>query len=133
MHKTGSAKRITPDAQRALNLKNASRNAIETVKLLPLNTTTTQTILRELYEALRQTCESIGYIKGYTFRSHDVITQFLKEIVGSETSAMCFDRYRKMRHRINYLGQSISVETVNEAMDEIQYLIKQLNDFTKPL
>ena len=50
---------------RASSLFNSSTQAIETAKIIPLNITTSKTILRELYEGLRECCEAIGYLKGY--------------------------------------------------------------------
>ena len=39
---------------------------------------------------------------------------------------MQFDRFRKIRNKINYYGKDISVEEVKEYSEKIELLIKKL-------
>ncbi len=119
-------RRIPRDNIRAKSLLKASSEAIEAAKALPFQETKLKSILRELYEGLRQYCEAIGYFKGYKFSSHEVITLFLKEILKEPIIAEKFDRYRKLRNGINYYGKDVSEETVKEAFQEIPEIISKL-------
>lgn len=122
----GKAKRIIPNKVRALSLIKSSTQAIETAKAISLNANSVKTILRELYEGLREYCEAIGYIKGYKFLDHESIGYFLRDILKEQSIYGRFDRYRKLRNGINYYGEDVEVETVKEAIIEIPKIIKEL-------
>ncbi|MBD3361796.1 hypothetical protein GF358_03310 [Candidatus Woesearchaeota archaeon] len=115
-----------PNKTRAASLFKSSIQAIETAKEIPLNVKTSKTILRELYEGLREYCEAIGYQKGYKFLDHESIGFFLRDILKKQSLSKKFDRYRKLRNGINYYGKDIDIETVKEAATEIPALVTAL-------
>ncbi len=127
----GKVKRVITNKIRASSLFDSSIQAIETAKTIPLNTRTSKSILRELYEGLREYCEAIGYLNGYKFLDHESITYFLKEILQENTLSIKFDRYRKLRNGINYYGESINIETVKESLIEIPKIIEGLKKHSK--
>lgn len=127
----GKVKRVIKNKIRASSLFDSSIQAIETAKTIPLNTKTSKSILRELYEGLREYCEAIGYLNGYKFLDHESITSFLKEILQENTLSIKFDRYRKLRNGINYYGESINIETVKESLIEIPKIIEGLKKHSK--
>ena len=127
----GKVKKIMPNKIRALSLFKSSIQAIETAKVIQLNSNTLKSILRELYEGLREYCEGIGYLKGYKFLDHESITYFLKDILKEQSVSAKFDRYRKLRNGINYYGEDINLETIKEAITEIPKLIKELEKYSK--
>jgi len=118
-----------PNTERAKNILTSSKQAIETAKIIPFRKQTLKTIFRELYEGLREYCEAIGYLKGYKFLDHESISYFITEILREETLANQFDRYRKLRNKINYYGEEINAETVQEAITQIPPIIHQLEAF----
>ncbi|MEK6951641.1 MAG: hypothetical protein AABX29_01365 [Nanoarchaeota archaeon] len=127
----GKVKRVIPNKIRASSLFKSSPQAIETAKFIPLKPNTLKSILRELYEGLREYCEAIGYLKGYKFLDHESITYFLKDVLKDELISRKFDRYRKLRNGINYYGEDIDIETIKEAIVEIPKLIKELEKYSK--
>jgi len=127
----GKAKRVMPNHIRARSLFNSSIQAIKTAKIIQLSQNTLKSVLRELYEGLRQYCEAIGYLKGYKFFDHESISYFLRDILKEPSVFAKFDRYRKLRNGINYYGDDIDIETVKEAVTEIPKLIKQLEKYPK--
>ena len=129
--KRGDVNKVQIDTIRAKSFVIASKEAIETAKDIPIEEPKLKSIFRELYEGLRQFCEAIGYIQGYKFNSHEVITIFLTEVLNETQVASEFDRYRKIRNGINYYGNAVSEETVKEALTEIPKLIKLLEKYTK--
>lgn len=127
----GKAKKVVPNKIRASSLFKSSIQAIETAKAIQLNPNTSKSILRELYEGLREYCEAIGYLKGYKFLDHESIGHFLGDILNEQSVSMKFDRYRKLRNGINYYGEEINAETVKEAVIEIPELVKILEKYSK--
>jgi len=127
----GKAKKVIPNKIRASSLFNSSIQAIETARVIQLNQNTLKSILRELYEGLREYCEAIGYLKGYKFLDHESIGYFLKDILKEPSVSAKFDRYRRLRNGINYYGEDIDIETVKEAIIEIPNLIKELEKYSK--
>ena len=127
----GKAKKVIPNKIRASSLFNSSIQAIETARVIPVNQNTLKSILRELYEGLREYCEAIGYLRGYKFLDHESIGYFLRDPLKEQSASMKFDRYRRLRNGINYYGEDIDIETVKEAIIEIPKLIKELEKFSK--
>ena len=126
--KTGKIKKVTPNKIRASSLFKSASQAIETAKKIPLNPDTSKTILRELYEGMREYCEAMGYLEGYKFLDHESIGFFLRDVLKEIPLFNKFDRYRKLRNGINYYGENIDIETVKEALSEIPKLIKTMGD-----
>ena len=127
----GKAKKVMSNSIRALSLFKSSIQAIETAKVIQLNPNTLKSVLRELYEGLREYCEAIGYLRGYKFLDHESIGYFLRDILKEQSVSMKFDRYRRLRNGINYYGEDINVETVKEAIIEIPELVKKLKKYSK--
>ena len=127
----GKVKKVTPNNIRASSLFKSSIQAIETAKLIQLNQNTLKSVLRELYEGLREYCEAIGYLKGYKFLDHESIGFFIRDILKEQSLFKRFDRYRKLRNGINYYGEDIDIETLKEAVIEIPIMIKELGRYSK--
>lgn len=127
----GKAKKVMPNKIRASSLFKSSIQAIETAKIILLTPNSLKSILRELYEGLREYCEGIGYLKGYKFLDHESITYFLRDILKEYSVSIRFDRYRKLRNGINYYGENIDIKTVGEAIIEIPRLIKELEKYSE--
>ena len=112
---------------RAKSLFKSSEQAIKSASNMPLNEDNLKSIIRELYEGLRQFCEAIGFIKGYKFSSHEQVTIFIKDVLKENSLSMKFDNYRLLRNGINYYGDDVHLETVKEALIEIPLMIKTLD------
>lgn len=124
----GKSKKVMPNKIRAESIFKSSSHTIETAKIIPLNAGTLKTVLRELYEGLREYCEAIGYLYGYKFLDHESISYFLRDILKTQSIYRKFDRYRKLRNGINYYGEDIDLETVKEAILEIPGIINELEE-----
>jgi hypothetical protein len=127
----GKVKKVVVNNSRALSLIKSSSQAIESAKIIPLNLNTAKSVLRELYEGLREYCEAIGYFEGYKFLDHESITYFLRDVLKEDSLSAKFDRYRKLRNGINYYGDDINIVTVKDALYEIPLLLKELRKFVK--
>ena len=116
---------------RAKSLIKSSEEAVKSAKEIPLTEGKQKTILRELYEGLRQFCEAIGYQKGYQFLDHESITFFIDEILKENSIATKFDRYRKLRNGINYYGNELLLKTTKEALSEVPRMIGVLRKYLR--
>ncbi|MBU1051266.1 MAG: hypothetical protein KJ718_01790 [Nanoarchaeota archaeon] len=124
--KAGYARVIVKNKNRAKSLVKSAEQAIETAKLIPLKENSLKSVLRELYEGLRQYCEAIGFVKGYKFESHEVVTYFLRDVLKEDKISGKFDRYRKLRHGVNYYGNEIDVSTVKDVLAEVPEMLNIL-------
>lgn len=122
----GYVRKVPADKIRAKSLFKSSEDTLLAVKEISLKERNYAAIVRELYESFRQYCEALGYLQGYKFSSHEVITSFLAEILKENDLSLHFDRYRKLRNGINYYGRSVSKETVEKAQTEIPLSIQRL-------
>lgn len=113
---------------RAKSLYVSSKQALITALEIKHTATSSKTILRELYEALREICEALGYERGFKFTSHESITHFLKDFLNERSISTKFNRYRILRNQINYYGKNIDFETIEKARKEIPFLIKHLEN-----
>jgi len=82
-------------------------------------------IMSNYYDVLRSLLEAMALRDGYKVYSHEAFTFYLKEKEESEIS-LKFDRFRKKRNAINYYGESVSVEEVNEYSEEMKKIIMEL-------
>jgi hypothetical protein len=124
----GIIRNIPPNNARARNLAKSSINTLRTAIGIKLDKQSAQTIIRDLYESLRQMIEAIGYSNGYKFSNHEILKSFL-EMLGEKKFAETFDRYRKIRNGINYYGDEVSLETAAKARKEIPLCVEKLNEF----
>ena len=123
----GYVKRIEKDTLRAKSLIKVADDAlIASTKELEIKEHNYNSILRELYEALRQYCEAIGFLQGYKFESHEVITYFLKEVLKEGRISEKFERYRRLRNGLNYYGRGIAKETAEIAKKEVPEIVNEL-------
>jgi len=122
----GRVKKVKINTIRAKSLRKASNQAINVAKNIQLCDKTSKTILRELYEGLRQFFEAIGFELGYKFMDHESIGFFIRDQLGKISIYKKFDRHRKLRNGINYYGNSIEIQTVRDSLIDIPNIIKTL-------
>ncbi|MAG77829.1 hypothetical protein CL616_00525 [archaeon] len=84
-------------------------------------------IMSNYYDVLRSILEAMALKDGYKVYSHEAFTFYLKE-KGEGEIALKFDRFRRKRNKINYYGENISIEEVEEYSNEIKQIIKELNE-----
>ncbi|HVY01600.1 MAG TPA: hypothetical protein VHA12_02445 [Candidatus Nanoarchaeia archaeon] len=122
-------KRIDINKIKAKSLSEMGLQAIETARTIEFEERHFVSIMRELYEGLRQYCEAIGYFKGYKFDNHEEVGLFLRKELKEESVSIKFDRYRILRNKMNYDGLGVNKETVKEALEEIPKLVEILSKY----
>jgi hypothetical protein len=109
----------------AKSLLKGTRTDIKFLERLQINEDSSRKIMSNYYDALRSILEAVSAIDGFKIYSHEAFTYFLME-KNEELLATKFDRFRKIRNRINYYGKDISVEETKENIETIKRMINQL-------
>ncbi|MFH1589179.1 MAG: hypothetical protein ABIB43_01285 [archaeon] len=117
---------IKPDPDMAESLIRNSDNKINTAKEIPINNTSSTSIITLFYDALREKLEALALNKGFKILNHECYYSFLKETLQKEMIAKEFDRFRKIRNNINYYGEIISLSDTKEIKKDILTLIKNI-------
>ncbi len=121
-------KKINVDDNLIKSLLNSSQNKLISAKRLKLDKTTCSSIISLCYESLREALEALAIKKGLKIYNHECYTSFLKEIINKEKISIKFDKFRKIRNKINYYGKEISIEETEDVKKEIMILIKQIRE-----
>ena len=126
----GVAKEIKPDEEMANSILSSSDNKIKSADLLETSKITAGSKLSLAYDALRGVLEALAIKHGYKIYNHECYTCFLEEVLKADKEATEFDGLRRIRNKVNYYGQEISVDESNLLVERIKSLrkiiIKQL-------
>ena len=120
------ARGASPDTALARAMVEMSGLRLDFLKSQKIDEKNASIIMSEYYEAMREVCEALISMKGYKVYSHECITFFLREVVGEDRIADIFDRYRKIRNKINYYGKKVGAAETMAAADEIKSTMSQL-------
>ena len=82
-------------------------------------------VMTNYYDVLRSVLEAMALKDGYKVYSHEAFVVYLKE-KGEESFSLKFDRYRKKRNKVNYYGDSVSIEEAEEYSEDIKGMIDYL-------
>ncbi|MDD5417984.1 MAG: hypothetical protein PHW96_03835 [Candidatus Nanoarchaeia archaeon] len=118
-------KKTSKDKELAKALLDNSLKDLKFLGPLEINPHSSRKIMSNYYDVLRSILEAITALDGYKIYSHEAFAYFLRE-KGEEVMSSKFDRFRKIRNKINYYGEDISVEETKENIDEIKKMIKTL-------
>ena len=118
----GQVRRASKNISLSKSLIATAENDLKLLKVLEFNENSARKIMTNYYDVLRSILEAISTLDGYKIYSHEAFTAFLKE-KGESIIAEKFDRFRRIRNRINYYGKDISVNEVKENATEIIRLI----------
>ncbi len=118
------AKKVAPDNEMVKSLILSANNKLKTAESIETNEITAGSKLSLAYDSLRETLEALAIKTGYKIYNHECYTCFIREIMHKTEEAQGFDRLRRIRNKVNYYGQSLSV-------DEITSLIKEIKDLRK--
>ena len=119
-------KKIGVDNNLIKSLLKSSQNKLESANRLKIDETTSSSVISLCYESIRELLEALATKKGYKIYNHECYTAFLKEILDQEKLSIYFDRFRKIRNKINYYGKEIGIEETTNVKEEIMGLIKKI-------
>jgi hypothetical protein len=123
------AKKITPDTELIKSLLISSSNKLESANLLKTNEVTASSKFSLAYDALREILEAVAIKEGYKIYNHECYACFLGEEFGKKDEATEFDYFRRIRNKINYYGENLSVEDISSLIKRIENLIETIKHF----
>lgn len=109
-----------------ISLIKTSREDLKFLNSLKVNDSSARKLTISYYDTLRSVLEAVAAQKGYKVYSHEAYVYFLKEL-GENVFSIKFDRFRMLRNKLNYYGESITSEEVKEIIAEIISMIAALN------
>ena len=121
----GQVRKASKDVSLAKSLVKTAYSDLKFLNAIPLNENSARKVMGNYYDVLRSIMEAIAVLSGYKVYSHEAFAYFLKE-KGEVVIAEKFDRFRKIRNKINYYGKGISIEEAKENSDEIKKIINVL-------
>lgn len=116
--KTGIIRNRQKDIKEIQSMINSAEINIKVVKTIKINEETATLIFREMYESIRQLGEARWLILGYEPTNHEISLESLKELnVKEKIKLNSLDRFKKIRHDINYKGFRATVLQAEEILD----------------
>jgi len=125
--KKGQVRKCSKDELLVKSILNTVKNDLKFLKSLKIDKYSARKIMSNYYDVLRSLLEAIAILDEYKIYSHEAFTYFLKEKKEDLISEK-FDRFRKIRNKINYYGEDITVEEVKVYVVEITNLIEILKE-----
>lgn len=124
----GQVRKASPDFSLVRSLYRNTLNDLKYLKNQRIDEISARKIVSNYYDCLRAILEAMASLKGYKVYQHEAFIFFLKEM-GEDVQSINFDRFRRIRNKINYYGGDISVEDAGEVSADIvkltEYLIKK--------
>lgn len=123
----GYVKRKTSDSEEAKALLEKAKNRLEYTKSREVNDKTSQFVLEDAYEAIRESAQALMSIKGFKPYSHEATIAFIKEFYSSdfnEEEVHKFDRFRQLRNDSVYKAEIISNQ---DAKSSVLFAVEFIN------
>ncbi len=108
-------------------IKSLIKTAYADLKFLDsckINSNSARKVISNYYDVLRSILEAIASLDGFKIYSHEAFTFFLKQ-KQEFNLADKFDRFRRIRNKINYYGKYIEITEAVELKHEIKNLINK--------
>lgn len=125
--KEGKVKHSAVDNELIKSIISATEQDLKFLATLKVTRESARKLVSNYYDALRSLLEASAIKAGYKIYSHEAFTFFLKE-QEDDTSALKFDRLRKIRNKINYYGKDISTSESEDYVSEIKELISKIRE-----
>ena len=126
----GYVKKKTPDSEEAKALLEKAKNRLEYTKSKEVNDKTSQFVLEDSYESVRESAQALMSIKGFKPYSHEATIAFIKEFYISdfnEEEAYKFDRFRQLRNDSVYKAKPVTNEDAKSSVLFAVEFIKKVN------
>ena len=121
----GQVRKSSRNENLARSLLKETEKDLEFFNTLSVSNSSARKLVTNYYDFLRSILEAITALDGYKVYSHEAFTYYLKE-KGEDILSKKFDRFRLIRNRVNYYGESVEVEEAKELIDDIKKVISIL-------
>ncbi len=114
----GALRNRQKDLEKIKSMINSAEVNAEVTKNIKINESTATLIFREIYESIRQLGDAKLWLLGYEPLNHEVSMEVLKEFnIVNKIQLNSLDRFKKIRHDINYRGFRASIHQAEEFLD----------------
>ncbi len=116
--KTGALRNKQKDIEKIKAMINSAEINARVTNSITLNGDTATLIFREIYESIRQLGDAKWGILCFEPGNHEVSIEILKEFdIKDKIRLNLLDRFKKIRHDINYRGFRTSISQTEEILD----------------
>lgn len=106
------------DIEKIKSIINSAEINAKVTKDIKLNENTATLVFREIYESIRQIGDAKWWLLGYEPLNHEISLEILKEFDVKDKLKLNFlDRFKKIRHDINYRGFRTTIFQAEEIVD----------------
>lgn len=116
--KTKALRNKQKDLEKIKSMINSADINARVTKAISLNDNTATLIFREIYESIRQLGDAKWGLLGFEPGNHEVSIEILKEFdIKDKIKLNSLDRFKKIRHDVNYRGFRTSISQTEEILD----------------
>ncbi|MBI4447544.1 hypothetical protein HY643_01050 [Candidatus Woesearchaeota archaeon] len=116
--KSGIIRNRQKDQEKIKSIINSAEVNAKVTKTIKINEDTATLIFREIYESIRQLGDAKWWILGYEPTNHEISIEALKDLeIKEKLKLNSLDRFKKIRHDINYRGFRASISKAEEILD----------------
>jgi len=123
--KSGEVRKAKKDTNLAKSLLKTAKSDLIYFNNSKLDENSARKIVSNYYDILRSILDAITALGGWKIYSHETFTYYLKE-KKEDLLSIKFDRFRKIRNKINYYGKEIEVDEAKNLSEEIKKLVSTL-------
>jgi len=106
------------DLEKIKSMINSADINVQVTKTIALSDNTATLIFREIYESIRQLGDAKWELLGFEPGNHEVSMEILKEFdIKDKIRLNSLDRFKKIRHDVNYRGFRTSIFQTKEILD----------------
>jgi len=116
--KSGIIRPRQEDLEKIKSMINSAKINAKVTKAIRLNEESATLMFREIYESIRQLGDAKWGLLGFEPTSHEISLEALKEMdIKEKLKLNSLDRFKKIRHDINYRGFRTSIPQAQEILE----------------
>jgi len=119
-------KEINCDNNLINSLIKSSNDKLKSFERLGLDEITASTKISIIYDSLREILEALAIRKNLKIYNHECFCAFLDEICNDKLFSDEFDRFRKLRNKINYYGKQVQIDEAKIIIEEMILLREKI-------
>ncbi len=107
------------------SLIKSSEKRLKVNERLDIDEVTSSTKISIVYESLREILKALAISKGFKIYNHECFCAFLDYICNNKSFSVDFDKFRRIRNKINYYGKDIDLEEAKGIIKDILFLRRE--------
>ena len=119
-----SAKKITPDINRARSLMETANERISLIG--NVTEKNCNFVFEDYYTSLLELLQAMAFKRGFNVLNHICLGFYLRDILEREDLYHLFDDLRFKRNSLTYYGSRMDYETAKQAIEKCKKIISEL-------